>query len=269
MEGARTESTRTGERDAAAPGRGGRAGRRQGDGPRFRRGEPSLDALRASSARLSTAMAGERRRIERDLHDGAQQRLVALRIRLAQLPDLLESDRAGAHALIQRLDGELGEALAELRRLASGLSPPVLADRGLGDALRSAGRVAPLPVTVEAQGLKRYGEAVESAVYFAVSEALQNAAKHATGATRVSVTLVDDGALRFTIADDGCGFEVSDLAPGDGLTNMLDRVVACGGTFEVWSARGRGTRITGTVPSATEHGTLGVSALAPESPARE
>ncbi len=237
--------------NVVAQRRGDSGGRRHDDGSRFERpaDEASLGELREASARLSAATEDERRRFERDLHDGAQQRLVALRVRLARLPGMLESDPQGARVLIERLDGELGDALAELRRLAHGLCPPVLADHGLGDAVRSAGRVVALPVTVEAQGLKRYAEAVESAIYFAVSEALQNAAKHAVGATRVVVTLVDDGALRFAVADDGCGFERSQLEPGDGLTNMRDRLMACGGTLEVCSARGRGTRVTGTIPS--------------------
>ena len=213
-----------------------------------------LRASRELSARLGASAERERRRIERDLHDGAQQRLVALRFSLGVVRDIVASDPVRAAELLLQLDADVEETLEELRGLARGLCPPVLADRGLGDALRSAGRIGPLPVSVSVQGLRRYAPAVESAIYFVVLEALQNAAKHAVGATRVAVTIVDDGMLRFTVADDGLGFRESEVQAGDGLANMRDRVLACGGALEVRSGRGRGTEVTGTIPLPAEAG---------------
>ncbi len=211
--------------------------------------ESALQELREASARLGASVEDERRRIERDLHDGAQQRLVAMRVRLGLMREMLDSDPARAGELLLTLDEDVDEALVELRQLAHGLCPPVLADHGLGDALRSAGRIGPLPVTVEVRGLRRYSQSIEGAVYFSVREALQNAAKHAIGATHIVVTLIDDGWLRFSVADDGCGFDASQTERGAGLANMHDRLVAGGGVLEVVSAPGRGTRVTGTIPA--------------------
>ena len=161
------------------------------------------------------AADAERRRIAADMHDGAQQRLVMLRIGLRLVADLIPNDPAEASARIERLGAEIDTALAELRELVHGIYPPVLADRGLKDALSEVVRELPLPVRLEARGLRRYPELVESAVYFTCREALQNAVKNAAGAHRVDVTLTDSGErLTFEVADDGCGFNGNNCTRG-------------------------------------------------------
>ncbi|MFC5141130.1 sensor histidine kinase [Actinomycetospora rhizophila] len=202
-----------------------------------------LREVRASRARLVEAADAARRRVERDLHDGAQQRLVAvgLALRLA---------RAGAppaelDALLAEAADELGAALAELRELARGIYPPLLTDGGLGPALLSLAERAPLPVVLAAVPADRPPETVERTCYFVVSEALTNAAKHA-GASKVEVGVVADGAgLRVEVVDDGVGGADAD---GSGLRGLADRVAALGGRLEVSSPAGRGTRVTASVP---------------------
>ncbi|HET8949862.1 MAG TPA: ATP-binding protein, partial [Solirubrobacteraceae bacterium] len=206
-----------------------------------------LRELDRARARLLADADRERRRIERDLHDGAQQRLVALRIKLGLAcdPDVVHT-KADA-AFLERIGSEVDEIIDEIRALARGVYPSLLADRGLPDALTSAALRMPLPTRIDADGIGRYDPAVEASVYFTCLEALQNVAKHATGATGIWVTLrAGDGSLTFEVRDDGAGFP--DVpAPGAGLAHMRDRLAAVGGELRVESAPGSGTRLTGMV----------------------
>ena len=186
--------------------------------------------------------------MERDLHDGAQQRLVALRVRVELAGELMGEDPGRGATLLGELGSELEEALDEVRSLARGIYPSLLADRGLVEALRAAGRRHPVPTTIDADGVGRYPPELERAVYFSCLEALQNSAKHASGASTVSITLVDNGALRFAVRDDGIGFVVADIRSGQGLTNMRDRLAAVGGELTIESAPGEGTTVFGVIP---------------------
>jgi signal transduction histidine kinase len=208
----------------------------------------SLDELRESRARLVSAADAERRKLERDLHDGAQQRLIALQIKVELLAEQLEAASSESADRIRMLEDEIAGTLDEVRRLGRGVYPPLLADRGLSDALNAVARTAPLPATVDAPRGRRYARDVESAVYFACMEALQNVTKHARGATAVSIAIASDSDLRFDVRDDGVGFDVGATAAGVGLTNLRDRIGALGGTVEIVSTPGRGTRVTGIVP---------------------
>jgi signal transduction histidine kinase len=208
----------------------------------------SLDELTASRARLVTVADEQRRKIERDLHDGAQQRLVAVQIKLALLADKLEEESADCADRVHSLERDITETLDEVRRFARGVYPPLLADRGLGDALHAVVRRAPLPTTIDARLPHRYPREVESAVYFACLEALQNVSKHARGATSVSIAISGNGRLRFDVRDNGAGFDPDATAGGAGLTNMRDRVGAVGGDIAITSRPGRGTTVTGVVP---------------------
>jgi signal transduction histidine kinase len=212
----------------------------------------SLRDVEASGRRLAAAAASERRRIERDLHDGAQQQLVTLRVKLQLAEEQLEHDPVKGAQLLRELAPRIDEVIDEVRSLARGIYPALLADAGLGEAVRAAGMRAELPVTVSVDGLRRYPLEVENAVYFCCLEALQNAAKHGR-ASNVAVEFHDeDGELRFEVRDDGHGF-ASGLGNGHsgagaGLTNMRDRLVAVGGTLVVRSAPGSGTSVSGSVP---------------------
>jgi signal transduction histidine kinase len=209
-----------------------------------------LVELQASRARLVTAADEARRRIERDLHDGAQQQLVALRISLGLAHQLVTSAPGEAADLIAQTEHQAAEALAELRELARGIYPPLLADLGLRAALEAQARKAALPVTIDASEAGRFPPEIEAAVYFCVLEALQNAAKYAQ-ASAAQVTLGRDGPqLVFTVTDDGQGFDQATTPMGTGVQGMSDRLSALGGTLEVTSAPGRGTRVTGRVPAA-------------------
>jgi signal transduction histidine kinase len=205
-------------------------------------------ALARENERLAAAVERERRELERDLHDGAQQRLVALQIKLALLREQLEPEAPTRAATVRGIEGDVEAATAELRALAHGLHPPSLAQRGLRDALAAAVACSPLPATLRADGVGRCDAQVERAVYFACNEALQNAAKHARGATQVDVALARDGALlRFEVRDDGAGFGAA-AARGAGLANLRERLAAVGGELRVVSAPGAGTRVSGSAP---------------------
>jgi signal transduction histidine kinase len=208
----------------------------------------SLRDLEESRTRLVAAADRERRRIERDLHDGAQQRLVALRIKLELAEDLMATDPDHARRLLGETEDELDQALEEVRSLARGIYPSVLADQGLRDALRAAVRRAPLRTSLECNDIGRYPPEVESAIYFSCLEAMQNAAKHARGATAVRLSITANGELHFEVRDDGEGFDPEDSVGGQGLTNMRDRLAAVGGRLTVRSARGQGTVVSGAVP---------------------
>ncbi len=204
-----------------------------------------LEQLRASRARLVEAGDAERRRLERDLHDGAQSRLVALALLLRSAQTRAAADRELA-ALLRRAQDELQTSLSELRELARGIHPSVLTDRGLEPALQALVSRAPVPVTVEADGADRLPGAVESAAYFVVSEALANVAKYA-GATQATVAVRRvNGRVTVEVADDGVGG--ADAARGSGLRGLADRVAALDGTLSLDSPSGRGTRLRAEIP---------------------
>jgi signal transduction histidine kinase len=214
--------------------------------------EALLDDLRAAQRRAVAAEDAERQRIERDLHDGAQQRLMAMRLELGLLAERLEEDhRPVTRQDLDRLRGAVEEALGELRELAHGLRPPLLASDGLQAALVAASRRGPVPVEVVGSDVGRLDAAAENAAYFCCMEALQNVAKHAGNGARAVIRLeAGDGALRFTVTDDGRGFDPGRDVEGHGLTNLRDRLGALGGHAEVTSVPGRGTIIFGHIPLA-------------------
>jgi signal transduction histidine kinase len=203
-----------------------------------------MDELTSMRARIVTASDNARRSVERDLHDGAQQSLVLLKLKLA----LLERDPSRTE-LVSEIAAGLGEALDELRDLARGIYPTRLEGDGLRGALADAAERAGLPTTLHCDGIGRYAPQLEAAVYFCCLEALQNAAKHAGEGARVQVTVsAHDHALRFEVADDGQGFELAATNGSSGLQNMADRIGALGGFVEITSEPGRGTHVRGRVP---------------------
>jgi signal transduction histidine kinase len=215
----------------------------------LRQRESLRTELEASRARIVAAADAERRRMERDLHDGAQQHLVLLNLKLGQLGRMIESDPGAAAKLAAELRDDVGRAQAELRDLAHGIYPQALAQDGLRAALRETVARGPLRATLDCDGIGRYGPEVEAAVYFCCLEALQNAAKHAGDQAKATVSLTTgDDTLCFEVADDGRGFDPQDAQTSAGLQNMRDRIGALGGTLEVHSAPGAGTTVTGTVP---------------------
>jgi signal transduction histidine kinase len=204
-----------------------------------------LEELRASRARIVEASYRERRRVERDLHDGAQQRLMALALNLKLARSKVDEDPAGAGALLDEATAELEQATAELRELARGIHPGLLTDRGLVPALEALASRAPVPVELRAEIGERPASGVEAATYFLVSEALANVAKHA-GAQRVSVTVArSNGALTVEVADDGRGGADPD---GSGLRGLADRVAALDGEFSVGEGDDGGTCVRASIP---------------------
>jgi signal transduction histidine kinase len=214
----------------------------------------SLHEVRESRARIAASAERERRRIERDLHDGAQQRLVALRIELELAEDLVRHDPEHGAARLRDLEGDVDDALEELRTLAHGVYPPVLADRGLAEALRAVAARTRIDVDVHAHSVARYPPEVESAVYFCVLEALQNVHKHAPGARRVVIRLDGDrrDELQFSVHDDGPGTRDGTVHAGAGIRNMQDRIAAIGGEVAVTSTPGVGTTVRGRAPAPAE-----------------
>jgi signal transduction histidine kinase len=208
------------------------------------------EELKASRTRIVAAGDDERRRLERNLHDGAQQHLVALAVKIRLARDAVEDDPADAMTMLDELKGDVREAVTELRALAHGIFPPLLMAGGLPDALPAVAGRAALPTTLVADGVGRYPQDVETAVYFCCLEALQNAGKHAgEGATAEVRVWEEAGTLRFEVADNGAGFDLGGApAVGHGFVNMSDRLGAIDGTLSVVSAPGQGSRVIGTIP---------------------
>jgi signal transduction histidine kinase len=214
--------------------------------------------LSASRKRIVEAADGERRRLERNIHDGAQQQLVALSVMARLAETSVDSDKDGARAMVAQAQADAIDALENLRDLARGIYPPLLAGQGLVAALEAQARKAPVPVTVEADGLGRYPQEAEAAVYFCALEALQNVAKYA-GASRAAIRLAgpggsgsppaEAGALEFSVTDDGAGFDPGASGYGTGLQGMADRLAALGGALQVRSEPGHGTTVTGWLPA--------------------
>jgi signal transduction histidine kinase len=207
----------------------------------------TIEDLRASRRRLVEAQDAERRKIERNLHDGAQQQLIALTIHLALLEESAD-DPAAVRELAPAVKDGVRAALDDLRDLARGIYPPVLADQGLVSALQAQARKVALPVEIDADGIGRYPQDAEAAVYFCTLEALQNITKYAS-ASRATVGLTcSDDSLQFTVTDDGTGFDTATTRHGTGLQGMADRLAALGGALHVRSRPGEGTTLSGELP---------------------
>jgi signal transduction histidine kinase len=209
--------------------------------------EELVQELRAARERILTANERERRRIERDLHDGAQQSLMVIRLKLAGASEQVDDENLAAK--LEEIAADADAAIAELRALAHGVYPPVLVERGVPDALRTFAATVSLPIRVRATDVGRFRSPVEAALYFCVVEAIQNAAKHAGPSASVEVTLTaQPETVEFEIEDDGRGFDTTAVSDGNGLINMGDRIGALGGTLDVVSTPGRGTTVIASVP---------------------
>jgi signal transduction histidine kinase len=206
-----------------------------------------LDELAAAQRRIVAAQDLERRRLERNIHDGAQQQLVALAVKARLARSLVGRDDDKASELLEQIGAETQEALEDLRDLARGIYPPLLADKGLAAALEAQARKSSIPVEVAPDGVGRYEQGLEAAVYFSILEAMQNAAKY-SGASRVSIRLAQsNGDLTFEVSDDGGGFDPSATGYGTGLQGIADRLAALEGTLDVRSSPGTGTDVRGRV----------------------
>jgi signal transduction histidine kinase len=207
-----------------------------------------IEDLRSSRQRLVTAQDEARRRLERNIHDGAQQDLVALAIKLGLAEATLDEDTAETRQILRQLRSDAAGALDNIRDLARGIYPPLLADLGLVAALSAQAGKFTFPVTVQADGIGRSSQDAEAAVYFCCLEALQNTSKYAS-ATEACVTLqAQNGSLRFITSDDGAGYDSRHTPMGSGLRNMADRLAALGGELDIRSAPGGGTTVTGRLP---------------------
>ena len=204
-----------------------------------------IEELRASRQRLVAAQDEERRRIERNIHDGAQQQLVALAVRMKLVQGLIGKDPGKAASMLEGLQETTRDALEDLRDLARGIYPPLLADKGLPAALEAQARKSSVPVSVEAGDVGRYPQEVETAVYFSVLEALQNVAKYANASRTVVRLSRSNGHLSFSVEDDGSGFDASTTGYGTGLQGIADRIDALGGSLNIRSSPGAGTSIEG------------------------
>ena len=211
----------------------------------------STTELAASRGRLVEMAHAERRRLERDLHDGVQQQLVGLRIKLDLAAETIKEDPAQGERVLASMGRQMDDVLQEIRLLARGIYPSLLSSRGVVEALRAAGRSSPSRVEVRSRSVGRYPEEIEVAVYFCCLEALQNVTKHAGPHAAASILLHEEGRLLgFEVRDSGVGFDPLGVGQGTGLVNMRDRVEAVGGELEVLSRLGRGTTIRGHVPVA-------------------
>jgi signal transduction histidine kinase len=210
-----------------------------------------LEDVRESRRRIVSAQDERARTLERNIHDGAQQQLVALTVKLRLAEQLVERDPRGATELLGALQLEATAALEDLRDLARGIYPPLLADQGLGAALEAQARKSIVPVALEIEEIGRYSQEIESAIYFSCLEALQNVTKYAS-ASLVTIALARaDGHLSFSVADDGVGFDTASTTRGSGLRGIEDRLDALGGTARIESSEGKGTTVGGSVPIAS------------------
>jgi len=207
-----------------------------------------IQDLRASRQRLVKARDEERRKLERNIHDGAQQQLVALAVKANVAESFVGRDETKERAMLAELKAEATQALENLRDLARGIYPPLLADQGLAAALESQARKAAVPVTIEADGIGRYREDAEAAVYFSCLEGLQNISKYAEASRAVIRLTHSDGELSFELHDDGRGFDSEKTTYGTGLHGIADRLAALDGGLEVRSAPGQGATLRGWVP---------------------
>jgi signal transduction histidine kinase len=217
-----------------------------------------VEELRESRRRLVAAQDVERRKLERNIHDGAQQQLVALAVKLKLAHTLMDRDLDEAHRLVAQLEDETRTALEELRDLARGIYPPLLADKGLRAALEAQARKSVVPVDVDAIDPARYPQEIEAAVYFSCLEALQNVAKYAEASRATLCVARSNGELTFEVADDGNGFDPAATRYGTGLQGIADRLGALDGTLSVVSAPGSGTHLVGRIPVAVPHAERGV-----------
>lgn len=209
------------------------------------------DGVRGSRARLVATSDDARRRLERDLHDGAQQDLLGLRLKLSVAADAIDEDPAAAKRLVHTIADQMDDVLENVRSIAGGVYPTMLHEHGILDALRSVAFRSTMPVSVNGARISRQPETVECAVYFCCLEAIQNVAKHAGRDVRATVNLREEtGALLFEVADTGMGFNAAGISAGNGLMNMRDRVEAVGGSLTVSSGAGAGTTVRGRVPIA-------------------
>ena len=206
-----------------------------------------VEELRASQRRLVTAQDHERRRLERNIHDGAQQQLVALSVKTRLARDLTARDPGKAAEMLTQIDTEIQTALDDLRDLARGIYPPLLVDKGLGAALDAQARRSPVPITIRADGLGRYPPEVEAAIYFSCLEALQNVAKYADASSATVILTQSNGQLTFEVVDDGRGFDPASQGNGTGLQGIADRLGALHGDLTVRSEPGAGTRVRGRI----------------------
>jgi signal transduction histidine kinase len=209
----------------------------------------SITDLAASRARIVETADAERQRIEHSLHDGAQQHLVGMRLRLELAAELIKQDPERGMHMLAEIGRQMDEALEEVRNLAKGVYPPLLPEHGLGEAIRSVNRRSPWAASLDVGGIGRYPADTEAAVYFCCLEALQNITKHAGPAVGGAIHLWEDGErLNFEVSDEGVGFARDSIKPGEGLINMRDRMEAAGGTVTVRSRQGQGTAVRGSVP---------------------
>jgi len=206
------------------------------------------DELRQSRARIVATADAERRRVERDLHDGAQQHLVALAVNLRLAREIIAEDPGAGDEMLAQMAEDIQVTIREVRELAHGIYPPLLAGAGLPEALRAAASRCAIPVSVSADGIGRYSQGVETAVYFCCLEAMQNAAKHASEASAQVRIWAESGGLLFSVSDNGPGFDPGKARSGHGFINMADRLGAMGGTVRWESKPGRGSTISGSVP---------------------
>jgi signal transduction histidine kinase len=211
--------------------------------------------LRRASRELVATTDDERRRAERDLHDGAQQRLHAAIVQVALARRLLDRDLVAAQGVLDTARGEIDATVDELDRLARGLPPTILAEGGLAPALDDLAARSALVVRVKVVGVDRLSPTVESAIWFCCSEAVQNAAKHAGAGAAVTISVTHEGSVvRFEVTDDGSGFD-PDAVPtdrGQGVANMRERLESIGGRLTIHSAPGAGTTTSGVVTASAE-----------------
>lgn len=208
-----------------------------------------IEELRESRRRIVSAQDDRAKKLERNIHDGAQQQLVALSVKARLARTLTSKDPEEAAEMLEQIEAETRAALEDLRDLARGIYPPLLADRGLVEALGAQARKSPLPVTIETDGLGRYSPEVEAGVYFSVLEALQNVAKYAEARSAQVALSADDGDVRFEVVDDGRGFDARETQLGSGLQGIVDRLSALGGEVSIRSQPGDGTTVAGRVPA--------------------